>query len=139
MFADDKNLLNESNYINTHALNDELTHFASCFAEEKLCLNSSKTQLYKFSDNSFDVNLSSKTVHETECVTNLGFSLSILIFIKKVVKIILTQTFVPKRLRKLSETKFYKKFIIEADVNTLMNFFQKLWCYPYTIFSWKSS
>ena len=45
------------------------------FAEKKLCLNSSKTQLINFSNISLDVTLSSKTSHETQRVKYLGLFL----------------------------------------------------------------
>ena len=75
MFADDTNLLYESNLLNTYTLNDKLNQIASWFAENKLCLNSSKTQLIKFSNISLYVTLSTKTLHEFEFVKYLGLFL----------------------------------------------------------------
>ena len=68
MFADDTNLLFESNIVNCFALNDEFNQIASWFAENMLSLNSSNKQLIIFSSISLDVTLCSKTLIESECV-----------------------------------------------------------------------
>ena len=73
MFAEDTNLLFESNLLNIYALNDVLNQTESWLAENKLRFNSSKTQLKTFSYKSLNVALSGKNFHQYDCVKYLGF------------------------------------------------------------------
>ena len=58
MFANNTNLLYKSSFLNNYTLNDDLSQNASWFAENKLCLNSSKTQTINFSNIRLVVTLS---------------------------------------------------------------------------------
>ena len=86
-FASDAILLHETNSLNNYALHDELHQIASWFAENKPYFNSSETQLIIYSNISLVVTLSSKTLHQTECVKYLGLLLivnsNMLVILKK--------------------------------------------------------
>ena len=65
MFADDTNLLYDVKLVNFYACKNEFDQIASWFAENKLCMHSSKTQLINFSDISLDLTQSSITLYKS--------------------------------------------------------------------------
>ena len=70
-FADDTNLHYDVMLVNFYAFKNKFNQIATWFAENKLCMHSSKTQLINFSDISLDLTQSSKTLYKSGFVKYL--------------------------------------------------------------------